>query len=246
MTFIPLEKVSELVKTINDMVANGVDTSELNEIRAQAKKLESIGMYVAAKRVNGMISALEWDFDGVNAEFNAAIRASGNSDEIVFSNYASALSNIGDYSSAIKAIDKAIELSPDNINLLNTAIEIHFDAFDTVGARNLLARLEKLGAHSKYQPKIDEIEHSMDKAGVTWEECADRILFASFQLSQQEGLLPRGRQIALDDDVMLYSFRIDSQSPENLAQAEYALINAIADVPYSPIDRFLYLSCEPA
>lgn len=243
MTIAPLEKATTLIETINAMVENGVDQTKLSQVRAEAQKLEDIGMFVAAKRVKGMIAALEWDIENVYSHFLAAVRASGK-EFYTCANYASALSNIGDLKGAVEWIDHVVEMAPDNLDVIKEAIRMHIEAFDIIGAENLILQLKKLGGDVTTERELVDKRAILDSFGVTWYEIAERVRLASSLISTQDNVSPRGRRTYLHDGGVFLSFVLHSNVEDAFA-AESRMLTSLADIPFSNVDKFLYLSCEP-
>lgn len=243
MTIATREKATTLINTINAMVADGVDQTKLIDVRAEAQKLEDCGMFVAAKRVKGMIAALEWDIENVHSQFLAAVRASGK-EFYTCANYASALSNIGDLEGAVEWIDHVVEIAPDNPSVIKEAIRMHLETFDVLGAEKLILQLEKLGSHLDAERELADKKAILDASGVKWIEIAERVKLASSLISAQDNVAPRGRRTYLHDGGVFLKFVLHSNVEDAFA-AESRMLTALADIPFSNVDKLLYLSCEP-
>ncbi len=242
----PARKASELIESINEMVDGGVNENRLAEIVAAAKKMKEIGQYTDSCVVLGMIAAIQGNHSEVDRLFNAAIHHHGR-DTWVLTNYAAALSNLNRRAEAIRFIDEAVSLSPTDIYLLRTAVEFHRDAFDIEGARNLIDRYEALGM--KFPDKQIErdmalLAELMAEHNISWTDMSSRVELASSVLRQM-GLPALRRRELFDDGIMVLEFQINSDV-ESISRAENALNDAIAEIPYSPIDDCLYLTCATA
>ncbi|MDD4977297.1 MAG: hypothetical protein PHI29_01550 [Gallionella sp.] len=243
MTIAPLEKATTLINTINAMVENGVDHSKLSYVRSEAQKLEDIGMFVDAKRVKGMIATLEWDIESVHSQFLAAVRASGK-EFFTCANYASALSNIGDLKGAIDWIDQVVAMAPDNKTVVEEAIRMHLEAFDVAGTQRLVLHLKNLGGSINIERELTEKSDLLASYGVTWYDIAERVKLASSLIGTQNNVAPRGRHSYLHDGVIIFRFLLHSSVEDALA-AESRMLAALAEIPFSNVDKFLYLSCDP-
>lgn len=240
----PLAKANKLIESINEMLFDGVNNERLEEIIADTAKMKDIGLYTDAYNVLGMIAALHGDSAEVDRLFEAAMR-SGGREPFTLGNYAAALNNLDRKADAVKIIDEKLDMAPDNLNVIKTAIEFHREAYDIDGVRELMARCETLG-----QPIIDsDMEHELNKVealmknhNVIWSDVASRVELASSVLHRL-GLSPRLSQEAIDDGILVHNFKIDGDV-ESVSRAESAMNDAIAEEPYSAVDSFLYFSCS--
>jgi len=242
---IPLEIASKLIDEINGMVVGGMDIARLQLVREEADKLESAN-YVAAKRVKGMIAALNFDRKAVDQEFNAAVQASGG-DLLVYINYAAALANIHAYVPAVEMIDAALEYAHGDAVVVREAMALHMDASDVSGAESLMNKLHSMDAIC-----VDELNYlkgnlkmlntALEDAGVSWQEVSERILFAS-NILINSGFAPLGRDIRIDEDGIFYRFALVGSSSD-IAYATSKMLDGIADEPFAAPDRVISFSCE--
>lgn len=239
------KKSSELIDSINAMLVEGINFDRLDEILNEAKKLESIGRYTEAKRIMGMIAAINGDAAEVDRHFNAAVASSGR-DALVILNYATALGNIHHHVRAIEVVGEAVERAPDDLGILNPALSIYIEAYDIDEARRLQEHLAKLGQPNRdamLNTKLAAIADMLATSGATWTQVSERIELASDTLRKQ-GLTSRIGSEELCDGVVLYEFNLEADVA-TATRAENAIHHAIAAQPYSPADRFISFSCVP-
>ena len=82
----------------------------------------------------------------------------------------------------------------------------------------------------------------MKEHKVVWKDVASRIELASRAL-RQSGIVVRSADRFQWGGVMIYKFLIQGDV-DSICRAESSMIDAIANQPYSPVDDFLYFSCE--
>lgn len=238
----PIEKSDQLIKEINDMVINGIDFDRLNDIETEAKKIQDIH-FVSGKRLMAVIAGMRRDKEQIRAQFEAAIKAGG-ADSVILANYANALSNIGDISGAMDRIDEAISFSPDDISFLRRSIDLHLEGYDIEGASVWMKRLESLGVDP--DPKlplnvISAIDHIFTEASVDWRVAAFRINRIYDAILQYTTAI-EGVSMNIHEGTILHRFELKDEV-EVVAKAESAMLDAIADCPYDPVDDVIYFSC---
>ncbi|MFA6062889.1 MAG: hypothetical protein WC736_09840 [Gallionella sp.] len=240
---IPQESAAQLIDEINSMVQHGVDKVRLLRIRQEADKLEKID-FVSAKRVKGMVASLEFDRASVRAEFDAAIREGWTS--TVYSDYSSALANMYDFVSAIEMMENSLKISPNNMALLQTALMLHTEAYDVDGSRSVISEIQKMvGFEREGLVQLDNrlmaIESILRAAGVTWQEVCERIQIASVPL------IPYGlatiRQVSMVDEDGIFVQFILNGSPDKSSEAASRMLDAIAEVEFSAVDKVITFSC---
>ena len=228
------------------MLADGIDPVRLNDIRGEAEKLEKFGLYTAAKRVKGMIASICGDVKEIDKQFNAALLNSGR-DIVVLLNYATALGNIHHHTRCVEVADEAVSDAPDDLLVLDTAIQLQMDAYNVDRVRSIQEQLEKLGRRKMnpiFYAKLDAIDDILSKAGATWNQISARIELVADTLREQ-GLPHTMFSEALSEGVILYEFVLHADIATVIA-AEKAVQQAIADKPFSPADRAIAFSCAPA
>lgn len=247
-----LSKESELIKSINMMVNTGIDQNRLDEILVEAKKLQGFSgsYYVSAKRVMGMVAALRGDTAETEKQFKAAIAHGGESDETL-SDYAIALWNLRQIRRSLKILDGLVDRSPDNPNLIRTAIDNHWAAYDVEGVRRLMQIAVKLNlsvdeimSEMKSKFDLDVASNLLREAGATWEQACERIELSSDVLNKL-GIYSTGINSTIIDGIVSNNYLL-STDLDNVMRAEDAINDAIANVPYSPADRVIYFSCSRA
>jgi hypothetical protein len=239
----PLEKADELIDSINGVIAGHIGYDSLERISAEAEKLEQVN-YVAAKRVMGMIAATRGNIEEMERQFAAAIKAGG-IDPLTYSNYASALANVGNMLHAVRVSDEMVAQTPDDLSAIRQAISLHFDAYDVEGTRHLIKLLEKLDGSKEDIPtnqNMNEITEILNAAQTNWEEISERIRIATTAIAKQ-GKARRGQLIRLHSGRILYKFMFD-ENVEAIFKIESAMIDAISDEQFSPADRVIFFSCE--
>lgn len=239
----PLEKGMALIKEINAMVRNGVDHGRLNEIEIEAKKLESSN-FVSAKRVLGVIAGMRGDINEIEKQFKAALNAGG-WEAVTVTNYATALSNTGNLIDAMKLIDEAVNACPMNTEIITKAVSIHATAYDQDGTERHLEALHRLGCELDFAEKIMHVTATANEiiisAGATVEQACERIRLAMRAIIGACGILP-DMEALIHDGVLMQQFMLDTDA-ETAMQAESAMLNAIADQPFTPVDNVMYFSC---
>lgn len=239
----PHLKASEFIRSINEMVDGGINNDRLEEIAAEAKKMKERGQYTDGCIVLGMIAAMRLDADEVDKQFNAAIRNGGRI-PFTLTNYALVLSNLGRHIDAIKIIDEVYEQTPDDLFLIKKAISFHSDAFDVDGFHKFMARIKALDPSVDYEILEDQmikVGKILEEHKVTWQDASSRVEIA-YRVLQQFGMPPRFADRRLWDGIIMHKFLIHGEA-DSIYQAESALVDAIANQPYSPVDDFLYFSC---
>ncbi|CAG9932222.1 hypothetical protein [Candidatus Nitrotoga arctica] len=244
MTPTPKKKVDELIESINEMILNGLNNDRIEEIIADAEKLKIQGKSSDSYTVRGMIAALRGDANETDRLFTAALHIGGRN-PATLSNYAAALCNLGKHTASTRIIDEALALDGNNLTYIKQAIKFHLVAFDIEATRKLLKRCETLG-----QPIQDfkmEIEMTTNEAmlaehNAAWQDAASRIELASGVLHKLN-FNSRKRKIFPFDGILLYEFQLDADI-DTIAQVESAISDAIAEMPYSPVDNFLCITCS--
>jgi tetratricopeptide (TPR) repeat protein len=240
----PQSKKSELINSLNQMVIDGVNDVRMEEIITEANKMKN-GQYVDAHIVLGIVASLRGNVDEVHRLFNIAI-ASGGREVSTLNNYAISLSNLGDIPGAIELIDEAIEMAPDNISLLEHAIDLHMVGFDTTGARKMINKLKLLGEvveETQLFNQMNEIDAIFASAGTNWMEVANRIKVAASAILHA-GKRPKARW-DIYDGIVFFRFLLNS-TVEDVTKTESTMIDAIANEPFTPADRVLSISCGVA
>lgn len=223
---------------------NSID--DLGYLENVARKIEP-NSYNEAKMAYGMIAAIKGDVDGVYRQFNAAIMNSGH-DPQVLSNFSAALLNIQKTKDAIAAMDKAIEVAPDDPNFLFIAIDTNLKAFNIEGAKKFRDQLSKLieiphDFDESFTMKSEFISQLLEANGATWIDIANRLDFVGRELHNQENKLRFVTQSYCDDSIV-FSFVLDADV-EEAVKAEGLLHEKIASLPFSPADTVVAFSCEP-
>ena len=243
---IPQEKATQLVGEINSMIQHGVNEASLRSISEEADRLEEID-FISAKRVKGMVASLKFDRARVKTEFEEALACGWN--PVVYSDYASALANMYDFVPAVEMIKNSLSISPGDVSLLNTALMLHLEAYNIDGSRSVIHELQKLGEMDgdsivEYEHQLLAIAAILDGAGVTWQAVCERILLASESLIPYELALLR-RVPVVDEDGISYYFILNA-SVDIASEAASKMLDAIADVPFSEVDRVISFSCVSA
>lgn len=238
----PIAKSDHLIKEINAMVTHGIDFDRLNEIEIEARKIQDIH-FISGKRLLGVIAGMRRDKDQIKIQFEAAINAGG-ADSVLLANYANALSNIGDLPQAIDLINEAASSEPDDITFLRLAVNLHLEAYDIDGASAWMKRLESLGAKPEQTlplTVITEIDGILKQSAVDWHA-------AAFRISRiYDAILPltksiEGISLNIHEGTIFHRFELNDEV-EVVAKAESAMLDAIADCPYDPVDDVIYFSC---
>lgn len=240
----PLSKATELIGSINEMLADGVNAERMEEIIAAANKLKDHGHYTDAYKVLGMIASLRGNSAEVDRLFTAAIH-SGSRNAVTLFNYAAALGNLGRIADAIKIMDELVDMGTTDLNLIRVALKYHLDAFDIDGARKLIAKHEALGRHiddPNLSSELEIIESAMEGANVTWPEIAVRIELAASVLLRL-GLFPRCTRRFIRDGIIMNEFIIGADVGI-VSEAEIAINDAISEESYTSVDDLLYLTCS--
>jgi hypothetical protein len=239
-------KASELIDSLNLMLHSEVDSRILAEIVTEANKLKSFGMYTDACRVLGMVASIRLNIEDINKFFNAALKNSGDN-VLILANYAIALSNAYQFTRAVEIIDEVVALAPGDLRVLKEALDIHVLGFDTNGIRKLMERLHLLGTED-YQvisnEKIDGIEAVFTATKTTWALVADKIGIAAMAVAKL-GKRPSSEEMYIHDGVILFKFILDAPV-EYVTEAESAMIDALANEPFTSADRAIYFSCGVA
>jgi len=248
----PLSKESELIEAINAMVESGVDQNRLEEILAEAKKMQGIGgsYYVSAKRVMGMVAAMRGDVTETDNQFNAAITHGGETIETL-TDYAISLWNLREIRRNLELLDTLLERAPDNPQLIQTAIHNHWAAYDIDGVRSLFKQAEKLKlSEDKFVSELtekfdlDTVSNLLKEAGATWQQVCARIELTSRVLNKL-GIYSPAMHSDVTDGIVSHSYLL-ATNLENVMRAEDAINEAIANEPFSPADRVIYFSCARA
>ncbi|HEY6019993.1 MAG TPA: hypothetical protein VIY48_08860 [Candidatus Paceibacterota bacterium] len=240
----PQRKASELIESINVMLASGVNQERLNEVVDEANKLKEIGCYNEAYTVLGMIAALRADLREVDRMFSAAIKCSGR-DLWTVRNYASALNNLHRCGEAVKYVDEVVEHIPDDISLLYEAIKFHKEAFDVEGVRSLEAHCKALGTpfvDSKLELELNAIEDIMRTNSVTWDQLASRVELAT-DVVYESGLTQQFNRRLVKDGVIFYEIGIPDDI-ERVSRIENLINDRIAEESYSVVDDVLFITCS--
>lgn len=246
----PLKKEDELIASINGMVLGGIDHDRLDEILAEAKKMQAIGSsyYVPAKRVMGMVAAMQGDVVEVDIQFKAAIASGGESIETRLA-YAVALWNLRKIMRNLEILDRLVEESPDDPELIRTAIHNHWTAYDIEGVRRLLQLAEKLNLPDdklilEAKNNLNLKSNVLTEAGATWKQVCERIELASDVLNKL-GLYSPQMRSSISDGIVFHEYELMADL-DSVMRAEGAINDAIANMPFSPADRILYFSCARA
>lgn len=248
----PLSKETEFIESINAMVESGIDQDRLEEILAEAKKMQGIGgsYYVSAKRIMGMIASLRGDVVETDHQFKAAIAHGGESIETL-NDYSIALWNLRKIRRNLELLDTLVERAPDNPQLIQTAIRNHWAAYDVEGVRRLLKQAEKLNlpedklvSELVEEFDLDTVSKLLKEAEATWEQVCARIEFASGVLNKL-GIYSPAMRSAMTDGIVSHSYLLVTDL-EGVMRAEDAINDAIANEPFSPADRVIYFSCARA
>ncbi|CAE6723441.1 hypothetical protein [Candidatus Nitrotoga fabula] len=240
----PRKKINEIIQSINEMIVNGRNHERIEEIIIEANKMKAYGQYTDACIVLGVVAALRSDFNEVDRLFKAAFAHSGRTVDTLLK-YAVVLSNLHRHIDAVKIIDELMELVPDDLFVVNNAFLYHFTAFDVDGARKLMSHMKLLSQpidEAMWEERLIWLEEIMKEHKVVWKDVASRIELASRAL-RQSGMVPRSADRFEWDGIMIYKFFIQGDV-DSICLAESAMIDAIANQPYSPVDDFLYFSCE--
>ena len=119
------------------------------------------------------------------------------------------------------------------------------DAFDTNGVDKLLKHCEMIGRPNSdvyVEMELNMISRLMDENNVTWQDLATRVEFANSILQKLE-LIPRSHSKRVINGILIYEFNIDADAA-TVSQGENAIVDAIANEPYSPVDDLLYIACS--
>jgi len=242
----PLPKTNQLVQEINAMILHPRNEARLEEICAEAKRLEQVSYY-QAKQIEGMVAGMRGDSKTTRTKFNAALISSGN-DFTVRVNFAQALANLHCVREAAEHIRAAVELAPDNIEVVLLALNIHRRCFDIEMSEHFFTRMSQLGAEEKIPSDtrvfIDEERDKLDLAGTTWQEVSERIEQAAEVLFAR-GLTSSGYETTFTDSGVLFGFFIFGDAT-TVADAERAIHEKIAALPFSKADLLISFCCMPA
>lgn len=246
----PAKKANDLIDQINLMIETSVDDLKLGKIRREANKLKDSGFFVESTQVLGMLAAFQGDADEVDRLFSAAKRASGN-DSLIILNHSVSLLNLRSFRKAVEVAAKACERSPDDVTILFESLRINIESFNVESAMELVDLLKRLGKDVEkmddtFIPKLAARIDVMQESKASWEEICDRISLASGVLSKR-GFPPMMCPIRemVGDGAMLYEFSVPTDAA-GAAEAEDAILNAIAGQPYSRADKAIVFYCVPA
>lgn len=240
----PSKQFNELIDSMNEMIIHGVNNHLIQEIASAADKMKQYGEYLDSYIISGMIAAIRGNALETDRLFNAAINCGGRAPNTLC-NYASALNNLGRYRSAIKVIDELVNIAPDDLSVVKTALKVHRDAFDINGVNDLKKRCEMLGdpiVDLEVDNNLMLVDELLTSHKVNWEDLASRTELA-YSVLHKLGLHMCGRNETLQDGIFLFDFRIDADV-NAVFLGESAINDAIAEKPYSPVDNFLYLTCS--
>lgn len=248
----PLKKESELIKSINEMVFSGLNQIRLDEILAEAKKMQDMGgsYYISAKRVMGMVAALRGNVEEADIQFKAAIAHGGKSFETL-KDYAIALWNLRQIMRNLKILDELAESLPDDPEIIRTAIRNHWAAYDVEGVRKLLQQAEILNLPDdevmlelRSNLDLDLISTLLTEAGATWKQVCSRIELTSNVLNKLGLYSPRMKSKIIDG--LVFHEYLLFANLDSVMRAEDAINDAIANMSFSPADRVIYFSCAQA
>ena len=246
----PAAKANELIDYINSMIETGIDDLKITKIRREATKLKEAGFFVESMQLQGMLAAFNADADEVDRLFSAAQKASGNN-SLILLNYAVSLSNLRSYRKAIEVVAEARRRNPNDVITLFESLRMSIEAFNVCDAMDLVDQLAKLGKDvskmdDSFLPKLAAKTDIMVASKATWEEVCDRIKLVSNVLTAR-GFRPMTCPIteSVGDGAMLYEFNLPTDA-KGAAEAEDAIIEAIANQPHSNADNAIVFYCLPA
>ncbi|MEO6423446.1 MAG: hypothetical protein ABIR84_12415 [Candidatus Nitrotoga sp.] len=241
----PQKKVNELIDSINEMIKSGQNKDRIEEIEYEANKLKGYGQFTDAYNVLGMTAALKGQSSETDRIFSAAINHEGSRTPNTLINYATALNNLGRLCKAVVIIDEVVSMAPENLFYITEAIRHHHDACDFTGVIELTNRAETLGTNiNLFKEDVNNffVADLLTEHNVSWQELSTRIEIASNTL-HNIGLVPRFNRLKDIEGVLYYEFNIDADS-DLVSKGENAIIDAIAQEPYSPVDDLLYITCS--
>ncbi len=241
----PQTKADRLIRDINRMVLNGRDEVSMMRIRTDVVSLEKAS-YGDAKRVLGMLAALDGDLTAVETQFTAAIRHGANPNISHF-NYATALSNLHYMIRAIEMVEKNLEFVENDPDYLETAFGIYGEAFHIDGMRKVRAQLQKLDREdilgemmlAKYESLVSLYDNHPD---LNWITIAERIDMAA-ETIRDHGILIRRNTHFISDGSFYYSFELEADV-DQVIQLEDEITERICEMPYSLVDDVICISCS--
>lgn len=244
---LPAEKALALIDEINSMIPFDGSEERLTSLETQIAAIERAGCSYQAWLLQGMIAALRGDVETVHAKFRAALRASG--DELIVSlNYAQALCNLRHLREAIVQVDSIIPHAPDDLCILNLALNAHLEAYDVLGTERIVEMITRLGAEDTIAPdlegKLMYLKSEMENSDVKWLDVAQRIELVTGVLQSMGVFGGTMNEECIDHGIHL-EFEVRGDL-DTAYRAENAIHIAIASQPYSSADRFISFACAPA
>lgn len=238
---VPKAKSNEFIKEINAVGDRGITPERLAEIEVEAIKLEKTD-YSAAMVTLGVISSIKRDLVGIDKYFTNALDK-GDRSSFVIVNYATALAKMAEFNRAIDLIDEAAESDCDP-SVLKKACDIHIDAYDIQGATMYLDLLLRMGIDNELEPMRDyltEIEKVFSLYGVDWHMATDRVSHTTKAILGVTKTIV-DRSVFVHDGIIVNQYVLEDDV-ENAAMAESAMLDAIANQPFDPVDNIMSFSC---
>ncbi len=144
---------------------------------------------------------------------------------------------------------QAVEAEPHNISVLKKALDIAINAYNLEESLKLFNTLESLQAvddtlRSVYEYKSAILQRLYLISGADSKDFSERETFLSSEIRKvAPNLLRRVTEFYSDDAIML-NFYLNADIETSLG-IENTLIEKVASLPYSPVDKVLIFTCEP-
>ena len=229
-------KINEFTDLVNIMLDQGGVDFPITQLEDEANKIKPYS-YTEWKMALGMVEALKYNAQGVITNFEAAIKAGGES--LVYSNYASANLNICHVIKGNEIIEEALTYFQDfqiNLDALDIFVKIH--KLDR--AKQLIETLNdsiESTTLSKYRNQIEMLENLYRDKNVTWQDTAARLQAVREFISSKTNNIRRLTESIYEDNIF-YEFYINEEI-EKIAEIELLLNDYLASSEYHPIDLFL-------
>lgn len=243
---LPKSATDELVGELNQMLETGANDIRLQRIRRDAERLtEKPHTAIDAHSILGMVAAMKGDRDGIDRHFGIAFRAS--QDPLVRYNHALALCNIMHAEDGLRMILEVVERISPSPALYRQIVIVLTDFGDYECAIELSNKLKSLVGELD-DDLIDKLETAKSRndlfisAGVTSLDYAKRLEFLA-ELLRREGMFVI-REIAetISHEGTLTEFIVRG-TVERAAHLDSLIQNAIADLPFSPLDAVASFGC---
>ena len=241
----PATKAEELIEKLN-MIALGaeVDDLVLRRISQEAQRAMPAGP-AEAHTVLGAVAALQGHAEDVRKHFEIALQQSLHSGW-VYSNYSSALLNLGETGEAFALAKQAFEKTPGDLSALGNLVGVALQAAHFREAATLQKRFHRL---SPDRPQPDKslaqmLGDAVDR-GAFQEESVQEVLQVVHEILRTEGIRRLGHSTLMADETCPDSFLHEIPifaSPDRAAELNEVLANRLAaqpDLMADPGTRFV-------